>query len=204
MMFLLTADSLPPFTSLLFASAFFLFFSLSFSHNLYSFFPFTVSSSQNFLTHYFFRLIRLQCRRQKVIVLPAIKGKRLPLMIRLLKPWVERLPIPNRTGVMIQVVSALLSLTCGTISIFTSPWCLVTTCLLHQVECGFPFAIMTPKSLRLLWLPLFSTSTSAKGLHYPCPFSSNLVRLHLWVGKSGWTWSYLMWVLWRHYSRPVC
>ena len=138
-MFLLTADSLPPFTSLLFASTFFLFFSLSFSHNLYSFFPFTVSSSQNFLTHYFCHLIRLQCRRQKVIVLPAIKGKRLPLMIRLLKPWVERLPIPNRIGVMIQVVSALLSLT---------PW--------YNIYIHFPLVLgdyLPPPSSRV-WLSI--------------------------------------------------
>ena len=181
----LMADPLLPFTSLLLALAFSFFFSSSSSHNLCFSFPITILSSQNFLTHYLLRSVHLQCHWRKVIVLLAVKGRRLPPIICLPKPWVERLPILNwtvprrRNGVAIQVVSALLLLTHGTTPICTSPWCPAITHLLHQDACGFPFAVMIPKSLGLLWLPPFLTLISTKEPHYSCPFPSNLGQVHL-------------------------
>ena len=81
-------------------------------HNLLSSFPFTISSSQNLITP--LHSNHLPCRRQKVIVLPTVKGKRLPPTIHLPKPWVKRLSIPNRTiprsrkGVTMRVVKCYL------------------------------------------------------------------------------------------------
>ena len=83
-------------------------------HNLLSSFPFTISSSQNLITP--LRSNHLPCRLQKVIVLPTVKGKRLPPTIRLPKPWVKRLSIPNRTiprsrkGVAMRVVKCYLQI----------------------------------------------------------------------------------------------
>lgn len=124
-------------------------------------------------------------------------------MICLSRPWVERLPIPNwtvprrRKGVMIQAASVLFSLTHGIITTFTSSQCLMTICLLHWAVCGFPFATMIPKSLGLLWLPLFPTLIFSKGPHYPCASPFNLGRVFNQVGKSGWTRRCPMCVLWR-------
>ena len=142
--------------------------------------PFTISSSPNFFTRYLYHLIHPPRCRQKVRVLPALKEKRLPLMILPLRPWVERLPIPNQTiqrrkkGVVPQVMSVLFSSTHGMTLTSTFQWCLVTIRLLHQTMCGFPLVDVIPKFLGLPWLPLFLTSTSAKEPHYPCPFSLSL------------------------------
>ena len=135
------ADPLLPFIAFLFVLA----LSLSFSHtfpNFLSIFvssliPFTVSSSPNLFTHYLYHSIHLPCCQQRVRVLPIVKEKRLPPMIRPLRLWVESLPITNRTipkrkkGVAIGVVNVFLSSTHGMIPLpsgvrwlfasFTSP-----------------------------------------------------------------------------------
>ena len=50
-----------------------------------------------------------------------------------------------------------------------------------------PFTATISKSLGPLWRPLFPNLISAKGPHYPCPFSLNLGRVRYRVEKNGWT-----------------
>ena len=125
-MLLLTTDPLLPFTLLLLSLVLALFSFSSFFHK--SSFPFLSPSRlpQNLITH-LLHSNNPSCRWPKVKVLPAVRGKRLPLTIYLPRPWVNRLPTLNWTAsrrrrqVAIQVMSVLLSLTHGMIRISTSP-----------------------------------------------------------------------------------
>ena len=68
---------------------------------------------------------------------------------------------------------------------------------------AFPLSLWFQSFFGLPWLSPFPTSTSAKEPYYPCPFSLSSNQVHHWVGRSGWTWSCLMWVLWW-LSRLAC
>ena len=209
-MLLLTANPLPPFTSLLLSLALGLFLFPSFSQNSFLL-PFSLSChlSQNFITH-LLHSNNPSCCKQKIKVLLVVRGKRSPWTILLPKPWVKRLPSSNQTilrrrnKVATRIVSALPSSTHGMILTFISLWCLVTIRLHCRAMCGFLFAAVTQRFLRPLWLPPFLILIYVKGHHFPCPFFLSLGRALLWVGRSGWTRSCLTQVSWRHYSKPVC
>ena len=147
---------------------------------------------------------------EKVRVLLPVRGKRLPPMILPLKLQVKMLPSLNwnapriRKGFATQIVSTLPSLTHGTTFTPTFRCCPVITCLRHRAMCGSLFVTMTWRCLGPLWLPRSPMLIYAKTLHSPCLFSSNLGRVPLWVGRSGYMKSCLIQVSWWHYSRPVC
>ena len=179
---LLTADPMPPFMSLLLSLVLGIFPFPSFSHNSLLL-PFSLPCrlSQNFTTH-LLHSNSPSCRQRKMKVLPVVKGKRSPPTICLPRQLLKSLPTPNRTaprrrkGITMWIVSVLPSSTHGTTLTSTSPWCLVTIHLHCQAMCGFPFTVATPRFLGPLWLPPFPILIFVKGLHFPCPFSSNSGR----------------------------
>ena len=140
----------------------------------------------------------------------VVRGKKLPLMILLPRPWAKRFPSLNwivprrRKGVVTQTASAFPSSIHGMELTFTSPWCPVTICLCHWALCGSPFIVVIQRFLRPLWLTPFPILIYAKGHRSLCLFSWNSGQAPPWVGRSGWTKSCLIWVSWWRYSKQAC